>query len=112
MEDEGLTRQKIIIRFRLSHNDWHTAEDENDATRLAMRLDSVLTEDGRAEINGFEFMAGWIDILIFGSETDEDTNAIYETVAPIFRAYPCLEGSHIVRLYGNLGEVTKVSDTI
>lgn len=112
MVDDDFTRQKLVIRFKLNHNDFPNDDDEAHAEGLALRLQAMLTEDGRAEINGFELVAGWIDILIFGNETDYDTDAIYAKIAPIFLDYPCLKGSYIVRQYSELGEDTKLSDTI
>ena len=112
MVGDDFTRQKIVIRFKLSHNDFPTDEDEKEAEGLAMQLDAVLTEDGRGEINGMEYMAGWMNILIFGRETDDDTDNIYEQIRPAFLDYPYLRGSHIVRWYGEIGENMEVSDTV
>ncbi len=65
----------------------------------------------RAEIIGWERGPGAIDILIFGRETDDDSDEIYTRIAPAFRQFGCPPGSCIVRCYRDRDQEL-VSDTV
>jgi len=52
-----------------------------------------------AIVGGFERSPTAITILIFGKGGNDEIDAIYENVAPVFRAFPAQAGSCIVRYY-------------
>lgn len=105
MSDPGaeFTRQKIIIRWSLPDG-VDPDEHEDRAHALAAAIDPILDASGLAEINGFEFGGGEIDALIFGRETDDDVDAIYESIVEVFRAFGCPAGSCIIRQYRDRGD--------
>jgi len=91
--EADFTRQKIVLRWKFKDDEYATNADEDAAEALADHIDSTLNESKRAEINGFELGRGSIDILIFGKETDDDTDAIYADIAPVFRNFPTVANS-------------------
>ena len=107
---DDFTRQKLVIRWKLDDGTYATDDDEDAVEVLCEQIEPILNRNKLAEINGFEFGPGHIDILIFGKETDDDLDSIYADIAPAFRAFPCPPGSHIIRLYEEKGEV--VSDVV
>ena len=109
--EDDFTRQKIVIRWKLKGAEYATDADEDAAEALSEQIDAILRQNKRAEINGFEFGPGCIDILIFGKETDDDTDAIYADIVATFRAFGCPPGSCIVRQYEYRDEEV-ISDTV
>jgi hypothetical protein len=108
--EDDFSRQKVVIRWKLSGSDYATDDDEDSAEVFADQIEPILNQSHRAEVNGFEFGPGYIDILIFGKETDDDTDEIYADIVSAFRSFGCPPGSCIIREYEGRGEV--VSDTI
>lgn len=108
---DDLTRQKIVIRWKVRSDEYASDADEDAAGALAEQIDSLLSRDNRAEINGLEFGPDCIDILVFGKETDEDTDAIYADIAATFRAFGCPAGSCIIRHYVDRDEEV-ISDIV
>lgn len=111
LDEDALTRQKITLRWRIEGNRFPTDADEEAAEALAERVDLALSRVAGAEINGFEMGPGIIDILIFGMETDEDIESIYNNVVPTFRTFRCPPGSCIIRHYADRG-TDVISDTV
>ncbi len=109
--EDDFTQQKIVIRWKLKGDEYATDADEDAAEALTERLDPILRLTNRAEINGFEFSPGYIDILIFGKETDDDTDAIYADIVATFRAFGCPPGSCVIRQYEDRDEEV-ISDTV
>jgi hypothetical protein len=109
--EDDFTRQKIVIRWKLKGDEYPTDADEDAAEALTKKVDSILRQNQRAEINGFEFGPGCIDILIFGKETDDDTDAIYGDILATFRVFGCPPGSCIVRQYEDRDEEV-ISDIV
>ena len=107
---DDFTRQKLVIRWKLEGRNYATDDDEDAAELLCEQLDAILSRTKLAEINGVEFGPGYINILIFGKETDDDLDFIYADIAPAFRAFNCPPGSQIIRFYEQQGEV--VSDVV
>ncbi len=91
--------QKIVIRWKLSGNNYATEDDEDRVEEFAEKIDEILQKDSRAEVNGFEYGPGQIDVLIFGSEKNENTDDIYLKIVNVFKAYGCPIGSSIIRNY-------------
>lgn len=108
--EDDFSSQKLVIRWKLSGNDYATDDDEDAAEVFAVQIERILDQTHRAEVNGFEFGPGYIDILIFGKETDDDTDEIYADIVSIFRSFGCPPGSNIIREYEGGDEI--VSDTI
>jgi hypothetical protein len=106
-----LTRQKIVIRWKLKGDEYATDADEDAAEALTEQIDPILRQNEQAEINGFEFGPGYIDILIFGRETDDDTDTVYADIVTAFRAFGCPPGSCIMRQYEDRDEEV-ISDTV
>ena len=109
--EDDFTRQKIVIRWKLKGEEYATDDDEDAAEALTGQIDSILSQNERAEVNGFEFGPGCIDILVFGKETDDDTDAIYADIVAAFRAFGCPPGSCIMRQYEDRDEEL-ISDTV
>ena len=109
--EDDFTRQKIVIRWKLKGDEYATDADEDAAEALTEQIDSILRQNKRAEINGFEFGPGCIDILIFGKETDDDTDAIYAAIVATFRGFGCPPGSCVIRQYEYRDEEV-ISDTV
>lgn len=109
--ENDFTRQKIVIRWKLKGDEYATDDDEDASETLTEQIDPILKQNKRAEINGFEFGPGSIDILIFGKETDDDTDAIYADIVATFRAFKCPPGSCIIRQYEDRDEEV-ISDTV
>ncbi len=96
---EDMTRQKIVIRWTLPGGAFPTDSDEDAIEPLLDMIHAALERDGRAEINGCEHGAGSIDVLIFGKETDADTDDIYSIIRPVVTGFACPPGSCIIRYY-------------
>lgn len=97
--DFEFTRQKIVIRWALDSNRFPTDEDEVSFQNFGRQLEPILETSGLAEINGIEFGSGEMELLIFGKETDEDVDQIYELIRDHFNNYGCPSGSHIRKCY-------------
>ena len=109
--EDDFTRQKIVIRWKLKGDEYATDADEDAADAFTEQIDAILRQSKRAEINGFEFGPGCIDILIFGKETDDDTDAIYADIVATFRGFGCPPGSCVIRQYEYRDEEV-ISDTV
>jgi hypothetical protein len=96
---EDKTRQKIVVRWTLSGEEYASDADEDAIEPLIERIAQALEADGRAEVNGCENGPGQIDVLIFGKETDADTDDIYAIIRPIVASFACPPGSCIIRQY-------------
>ena len=92
------TRQKIVVRWNLGLA-FPTDSDEDAIESLIEMISHTLEADGRAEVNGCEHGQGQIDVLIFGKETDADTDEIYTMIWPIVAGFACPPGSCIIRQY-------------
>ena len=92
------TRQKIVVRWNLGLA-FPTHSDEDAIEPLIEMISLALEADGRAEVNGCECGMGHIDVLIFGKETDDDTDDIYSMIRPVVVGFACPPGSCIVRQY-------------
>jgi hypothetical protein len=97
---EDKTRQKIVVRWGLPEGAFPSDSDEDAIEPLIEMIDDILKTDGRAEVNGCEHGAGSIDVLIFGKETDADTDDIYSMIRPVVTGFGCPPGSCIIRQYG------------
>jgi predicted NUDIX family NTP pyrophosphohydrolase len=95
------TRQKIVVRWKLPRQDFPSDSDEDAIEPLMEMIGHVLDADGRAEIVGCENGPGAIDVLIFGEETDADTDDIYSMVRPVFVEFGCPPGSCIIRQFSD-----------
>ena len=95
------TREKMVIRWAIADDQYASKQDENDVESLAKLIAAALEPNNFAEVNGFQFGRGHIDILIFGKATDDDTDAIYSVIVPIFKAFGCPPGSYLVREYSD-----------
>jgi hypothetical protein len=71
---EDKTRQKIVVRWSLPGRASPTDADEDAIEPLIEMIDETLEADGRVEVIGCEYGSGHIDLLIFGKETDADTD--------------------------------------
>ncbi len=109
-EAEGrvLSREKIIVRWARTDD---YARDEAKTEKLAEQLETALTHRGLATTGGFDISKKYIDIPIFGKESDTDTDMIYRDIADIVRAFGCPCGSCIVRRYHDQNREV-ISDTI
>jgi hypothetical protein len=96
---EDKTRQKIVVRWSLPGGAFPTESDEDAIEPLIEKISRTLEADGRAEIIGCEHGSGQIDVLIFGKETDADTDDIYTIIRPVVAGFACPPGSCIVRQY-------------
>lgn len=103
--------QKLAIRWKLPGKKYATHKDEDCAEEFTEKIEVILGEDGRAEVNGFEYGPGHIDILVFGSESNQDTDNIYLSIIDAFKTYGCPKGSYIIRNYLN-SEDEVISDEI
>lgn len=112
-EEDRFGYKKITVRWQLAHGDFPTDEDEDEVDGFAWKLDEALAKSGCAEINGYEYARGAIDILIFGNRTNENTDEAYDAIIPVFRAYKVPKGSCIIRHYVENGkEKEKISDKV
>lgn len=104
-DDSGadFSRQKLVIRWKLDGDSYGTDDDEDATEAFADAIEPVIEQSGLAEINGFEYGPGVIDILIFGKETDDDMDEIYALVVDTFKSYGCPTGSCIIKRYGEAG---------
>jgi hypothetical protein len=96
---EDRTRQKIVVRWGLARRAYASDSDEDAIEPLVEMIDDALQADGRAEVIGCEHGPGFIDVLIFGTETDADTDDIYAIVLPVVTGFGCPPGSCIIRQY-------------
>ncbi len=96
---EDKTRQKIVVRWALPDGAFPSDSDEDAIEPLIEMIDDMLNTDGRAEVNGCEHGSGSIDVLIFGKETDADTDDIYSMIRPVVTGFGCPPGSCIIRQY-------------
>ena len=96
---EDKTRQKIVVRWTLPGDEYASDADEDAIEPLIERIAQALEADGRAEVNGCENGPGQIDVLIFGKETDADTDDIYSIIRPIVASFARPPGSCIIRQY-------------
>jgi hypothetical protein len=97
--NEDRTRQKIVVRWGLARRAYASDSDEDAIEPLVEMIDDALQADGRAEVIGCEHGPGSIDVLIFGTETDVDTDDIYAIVLPVVTGFGCPPGSSIIRQY-------------
>ncbi|MCA9082284.1 MAG: hypothetical protein KDA58_17110 [Planctomycetaceae bacterium] len=111
-DDDGFVWRKLVLRWATPDGRFPTDEDEDGAEALAELIDPIIGPSGLGEINGFEFGAGQIDVLIFGKATDADVDGIYDLVAPAFRKFDCPVGSRIVRVYNESGHEAEVESDI
>lgn len=90
-------------RVELSHEELASGLarliDEDAIEPLIEMISRTLEADGRAEVNGCEHGQGQIDVLIFGKETDPDTDDIDTMIRPIVTGFACPPGSCIIRQY-------------
>jgi hypothetical protein len=98
---EDKTRQKIVVRWALPGQAHASDSDEDAIEPLLERIDDTLKADGRAEFIGCENGPGSIDVLIFGKETDADTDDIYSKLRPVVTSFGCPPGSCILRQYAD-----------
>jgi hypothetical protein len=96
---EDKTRQKIVVRWGLARQAYASDSDEDAIEPLIEMIHDALQADGRAEVIGCEHGPGSIDVLIFGTETDADTDDIYAIVLPVVTGFGCPPGSCIIRQY-------------
>ncbi len=112
-EDDKFGYQKLIVRWQLSHGESPTDEDQDEVDAFAWKMDEALAKAGSAEINGYEYGKGHIDILIFGNKTNENTEQAYHAIIDIYKSYKIPKGSYIIRYYvKNRKEEEKISDKI
>ena len=109
--DAEFTRVKIVVRWSLPEHEFPTEDDQQAVEKLAERMDRILGQSTLAEVGGFQSGCGYIDILIHGKETDEDTDEIYSLIVDSFRGAGCPVGSCIIRRYRE-PETEAVSDII
>lgn len=108
---EDKTRQKLVVRWALPEGTFPSDSDEDAIEPLIEMIDDMLEMDGRAEVNGCEHGGGSIDVLIFGKETDADTDDIYSLIRPVVTGFGCPPGSCIIRHYGE-PEREVISDVV
>ena len=101
---DAFVRQKLLLRWALPDDRWPTDADEAAARRLADAIEPLVEASGLGQINGYEFGAGEIDILVFGTDTDADIDQLYDLIVPAFRGFGCPRGSRIVRSYRERNE--------
>ena len=95
------TRRALVIRWKLEGDAYASDAEEDAAETLAAAIEPVLEQSGLAEINGFEYGPGSIDILIFGRETDAATDKIHGLIAATFESHGCPSGSCVIGVYGD-----------
>ena len=110
-EEDEFPRKKIAVRWAVAGDRYPSDEDQAAAEALLERLEPVLAGAGLGEIIGCELGPGSVDILVFGRDTDDDVDALYDLLAPAFRAFGCPAGSCIIRTYRDRGE-ERVSDLV
>jgi hypothetical protein len=96
---EDRTRQKIVVRWSLPGQRYASDADEDAIEPLIEMIAPALEADGRAEVIGCENGPGLIDVLVFGKETDADTDDLYAIIRPIVTSFACPPGSSIIRQY-------------
>jgi hypothetical protein len=96
---EDKTRQKIVVRWSLPEQRYASDSDKDAIEPLIEMIAQALEADGRAEVIGCENGPGLIDVLIFGKETDADTDDLYAIIRPIATSFACPPGSCIIRQY-------------
>jgi len=103
MDDEPKIQMLIgcCLMFAGAARDSEAAEEAAD--ELAGQIEAALRAIADAIVGGFERSSKRsstaITILIFGKGGNDEIDAIYEKVAPVFRAFPAQTGSRIVRYY-------------
>jgi hypothetical protein len=112
-EDDKFGFHKLVVRWQLSHGGFPTDEDEDEVDAFAWKMDEALAKSGCAEINGYEYGKGHINILIFGNKSNENTDEVYQSIIEVYRSYDVPKGSYIIRYYEKKGnEEEKISDRI
>jgi hypothetical protein len=96
---EDKTRQKIVVRWSLPGQRYASDADEDAIEPLIEMIAQALEADGRAEVIGCENGPGLIDVLVFGKETEDDTDDLYAIIRPIVTSFACPPGSCIIRQY-------------
>jgi len=94
---------QMLIRCRLMFAGANRVSEaaEEEADELYDQIEAALPAIADAKMGGFEHSRKSITILIFGKGSNDEIDAIYEKVAPVFRAFPAQAGSCIVRFYDN-----------
>jgi hypothetical protein len=96
---EDKSRQKIVVRWSLPGQRYASDADEDAIEPLIEMIAQALEADGRAEVIGCENGPGLIDVLVFGKETDADTDDLYAIIRPIVTSFACPPGSSIIWQY-------------
>jgi hypothetical protein len=97
MGEEPKIQMLIGCRLMFPGGAWDNEAAEEAAEELADKIEAALTAIADARVGGFERSAKAITILIFGKGSNDEIDAIYGKVAPVFRAFPAQAGSCIVR---------------
>jgi hypothetical protein len=99
MGDEPKIHMLIGFRLMFAGGARHNKAAEEAADELAEQMAAALPAIADAKVSGFECRRLSTTILIFGKGSNDEIDAIYEKVAPVFRAFPAQAGSCIVRFY-------------
>ena len=65
---------------------------EEAVDELYDQIEAALPAIADAKMGGVEHSGDGITILIFGKGSNDEIDAIYEKVAPVFRAFPAQTG--------------------
>ena len=96
----AFVQRRVVVRLATRGGRWPTDADEDAAEDFAKLTSPLVDESGLGEINGFEFGRGYIDVLIFGRESRDDSGRLRDLIAPQFRTWNTLSGSRILRYPG------------
>jgi len=99
MGDAPEIQMLIGCRLMFAGADGDSEAAEEAADELADQIEAALPAIADARVGGFNRSSEEITILIFGKGGNDEIDAIYEKVAPVFRAFPAQAGSCIVRYY-------------
>lgn len=102
-DDDELDYQKLIIKWKLPTRITTIEEELDKAEILIKEIENVL-DPNEAGIFDFEESDEFIEIPIYGRDSNEVTDSIYSLIKDVFKKHPCPSGSYIIRIYNESGE--------
>ncbi|HEY1406225.1 MAG TPA: hypothetical protein VF857_06420 [Spirochaetota bacterium] len=100
-DDEKYGFLKVTIRWKLSHDEMPEIEDEDIVDDFTLSLENELAKTSVAEVNGYEMTPGFVDIVVYGGETDKNTDDVYRAVTAVYKKWEIPSGSYIIKHYAD-----------
>jgi hypothetical protein len=101
----GNTEHAVLIRLRLTDDEFGTTEDADAAYALEDKvLEALASRIDIGECDGHEFGGGWFAIFCYGP----DAERLFETLSPVLLGSDFPKGSLAVKRYGPPGAAEEI----